>query len=156
MTAERGGNDAVGAHGTLLTRLARAGVAVIVVGFFVFFLGIFPQVVRLDITPGIGIFQIFVALIGISIMTAGAYVYIYATRHRAQPRRIREDIGLRLVATGLVFAWTSGLADVLGIGSHPATPVTRPFFGVWQATGVAIGVGVIIIGLLLYAPRGRE
>ncbi len=138
-----------------LSRLARAGVTAIVFGFFVFVLAMFPSLINLDITPGVGILQIFFALIGLTFMTGGAYVYMYATRHRALPRRLREGIGLRLMATGLVLAYISGLADVLGIGSHPATPVTRPFLGNWQAAGVALSVLIIAAGILLYSRRPK-
>ena len=129
--------------------------AAIVLGFFIFVGGLFPQLINLDFTPGIGILQIFIALIGITFTTLGAYLYAYATRHRAAPRRLREEIGLRLMATGLVLAYTSGLADVLGIGSHPATPVTRPHLGELQAGGVALGVLTIAAGVLLYSQRPK-
>ncbi|MBI3761614.1 MAG: hypothetical protein HY260_07095 [Chloroflexi bacterium] len=144
-----------GDEGFHLGRLARAGVAIIVFGFFVFVIGIFPSLINLDITPGIGIFQIFVALVGITFMTLGAYVYMYTTRHPEAPRRLRHGIGLRLMATGLVFAYAAGLADVLGIGSHPATPLTRPYFGEWQAAGVVLGVILIVAGILLYSQRPK-
>jgi hypothetical protein len=137
------------------SRLARAGVTAVVFGFFVFFVGLFPQIINFDITPGIGILQVFIALIGITAMTLGAYLYTYATRHRALPRRLREEIGLRLMATGLVIAYAAGLADVLGIGSHPATPLTRPFLGEWQATGVALGVFTIAAGVVLFSQRPK-
>jgi hypothetical protein len=137
------------------SRLARAGVAAVVFGFFIFFVGLFPQVINADITPGIGIWQVFVALVGITSMTLGAYLYTYTTRHRAMRNRLRDDIGLRLMATGLVLAYAAGLADVLGIGSHAATPVTRPHLGEWQAGGVALGVIVIAAGLVLYSQRPR-
>jgi hypothetical protein len=135
--------------------LARAGVTAVVFGFFVFLIGLFPSLINLDITPGIGILQVFIALVGITIMTFGAYLYTYATRHRALPRRLREGIGVRLMLTGLVLAYASGLADVLGIGSHPATPVTRPYVGEWQAGGVALGVMIIVCGVLLYSRRPK-
>jgi hypothetical protein len=135
--------------------LARAGVTAVVFGFFVFLIGLFPSLINLDITPGVGILQVFIALIGITVMTFGAYLYTYATRHRALPRRLREGIGVRLMLTGLVLAYASGLADVLGIGSHPATPVTRPYVGEWQAGGVALGVMIIVCGVLLYSQRPK-
>ncbi len=133
------------------SRLARFGVAVVVFGFFFFLIGIFPDLIRLGITPGIGLLQIGAFLIGISLMTLGAYIYAYATRHRAMPRRLREDIGLRLMATGLVISYATGFADVLGIGSHFGAD--RPLFGLWQAAGVALGVFIIITGIFLYARR---
>lgn len=135
------------------SRLARAGVATIVFGFFVFVIGIFPELIQLGLTPGIGIFQIFTFLFGISVMTLGAYVYAYATRHRAMPPRLREDVGVRLMATGVVIAWACGFADVLGIGSHFG--VERPLFGPFQAVGVTLGVFVSIFGIFLYSMRSR-
>jgi hypothetical protein len=133
------------------SRLARFGVATVVFGFFVFVIGVYPGLIRLDLTNGIGVLQIGVFLLGITIMTFGAYIYSYATRHRSQPRNLREDIGLRLMATGLVFAYAAGFADVVGIGSHYGTE--RPLLGLLQASGVALGVLVIVAGIFLYARR---
>jgi hypothetical protein len=133
------------------SRLARFGVATVVFGFFVFVIGVYPDLIRLGLTPGIGLLQIGTFLFGITVMTFGAYIYAYATRHRAQPRSLREDIGLRLMATGLVIAYTTGFADVLGIGSNYGTE--RPLLGLFQASGVAMGVLVIVVGIFLYARR---
>lgn len=133
------------------SRLARTGVAIIVFGFFVFVLGVFPELIRLSLTPGIGLLQIFILLLGVTIMTFGAYVYAYAARHRARPRGLREDIGVRLMATGLVIAYGAGFADVLGIGSHFGAE--RPLLGPLQAGGMALGLLVTIAGILLYARR---
>jgi len=107
--------------------------------------------IRLGLTPGIGLLQIGTFLFGITIMTLGAYIYAYATRHRALPRSLREDIGLRLMATGLVICYTTGFADVLGIGSNFGAE--RPLMGLIQASGVALGVLVIVVGIFLYARR---
>jgi hypothetical protein len=144
-----------GGRGVEHSRLARAGVTAVVFGFFIFILGLFPQLINLDITPGIGIWQVFVVLVGLTFMTLGAYVYMYATQHRGRTRRLREDIGVRLMATGLVLAYTAGLADVLGIGSHASTPVSRPYVGEWQAGGIALGVVTIAAGILLYGQRPK-
>lgn len=133
------------------SRLARFGVATVVFGFFVFLIGVYPDLIRLELTPGIGLLQIGCLLFGITVMTFGAYIYAYATRHRAQPRTLREDVGLRLMASGLVIAYTTGFADVLGIGSNFGTE--RPLLGLFQAAGVALGVLVIIVGIFLYARR---
>jgi hypothetical protein len=131
--------------------LARLGVAVVGAGFVLFVVGVFPELIGLDFTPGVGVVQIFTLLLGISVMTLGAYVYMYATRHRALPRRLREDIGVRLMATGVVVAITTGLADVIGIGTHFGQQ--RPYFGPVQAWGVALGVFFVIAGIALYSKR---
>ena len=133
------------------SRLARFGVATVVFGFSIFVIGIFPDLIRLGLTPGIGLLQIIIFLIGISIMTLGAYIYAYATRHRAKPRQLREDIGVRLMATGLVVCYATGLADRLGIGSHFGTE--RPLLGPLQALGIMLGLLTIAIGIFLYARR---
>jgi hypothetical protein len=133
------------------SRLARFAVATIVFGFFVFILGLFPDLIRLGLTPGIGLLQVGLFLLGISIMTLGAYIYAYATRHRAMPRRLREDVGVRLMATGLVIAFATGFADKLGIGSHFGAE--RPLLGPLQALGIFMGVCIIGLGIILYARR---
>jgi hypothetical protein len=133
------------------SRLARFGVATVVFGFFLFLIGVYPDLIRLGLTPGIGLLQIGTFLLGITVMTFGAYIYAYATRHRALPRGLREDVGLRLMASGLVIAYTTGFADLLGIGSNFGTE--RPLLGLLQASGVALGVFVIVVGLFLYARR---
>ncbi len=133
-------------------RLPRAAIALIVAGFFVFVIGIFPDIVRLNLTPGFGLIQIFAFLFGIGLMTLGGYVYAYATRLRARERRLRHDIGVRLIASGYVLCCVSALADILGIGSHNI-PDSLPVFGLWQSTGVLAGVLVIVFGLFLYVMK---
>lgn len=134
--------------------LARFGAALVGLGFVIFLLGIFPEYFSLDLTTGFGLLQIATFLVGLSLMTGGAYIYMYATRHRAMPQRLREDIGVRLMATGLVIAWATGLADVIGIGTHFGQQ--RPFFGPVQAWGVSVGLMLIIAGIGLYAQRQTE
>jgi hypothetical protein len=134
--------------------LARFGAALVGLGFVIFLLGIFPEYFSLDLTRGFGLLQITTFLSGLSLMTTGAYTYMYATRHRAMPRRLREDIGIRLMLTGIVIAWATGLADVVGIGTHFGQQ--RPFFGPVQAWGVSVGVMLIIIGIGLYSQRQTE
>jgi hypothetical protein len=133
------------------SRLARFGVTTVVFGFFIFVIGVFPDLIRLGLTPGVGLLQITSFLLGITVMTLGAYIYAYATRHRSQPRRLREDIGLRLMGTGLVIAYATGYADRLGIGSHYGAD--RPLLGPLQASGIALGVFVTLVGLILYSRR---
>ena len=135
-----------------LSQLARASVATIVFGFTVFLIGMFPVIINLDLNPGVGILQLVVILLGIGMMTIGGYAYAYETRHKTMVRRLREDIGLRLMATGYVVCAVSGLADVLGIGSHNI-PSGLPFFGLWQSIGLILGLIFIAIGVLLYAQR---
>jgi hypothetical protein len=134
-------------------RLVAVTVALIAAGFFLFVIGLFPGLFGLDWTPGIGLLQITTLLLGITVMTVSAYVYARLTLPKAEPARsLRAEIGVRLMATGLVVAYGSGYADLLGIGSggHGGPLV----FGPVKAAGVALGVLVIAAGLFLYTrPR---
>ena len=136
-----------------LSQFARISVAIVVFGFTVFLIGMFPVIVNLDLNPGVGILQLVIILLGIGIMTLGGYAYAYETRHKSMPRRLRETIGLRLMATGYVICAVSGLADVLGIGSHNIPAGGLPYFGLWQSIGLISGLILIAIGVLLYAQR---
>ncbi len=138
--------------GIELSRMTRAAVASVIFGFFVFIIGLFPAIINLDTKPGVGVLQLAVTLWGLGMMNAGAALWAYAERHRGAPRLLREDIGLRLIATGFVISAFSSLADVLGIGSHNA-PRRLPYLGVWQQAGLAIGILVSVVGLLLYSKR---
>lgn len=130
---------------------ARFGVTLIVFGFFVFVIGRFPGLIRLDLTPGIGLLKITVFLFGISLMTLGAYVYISATRPQTGPHRLGESIGVRLMGTGLVICYAAGYADILGIGTERlGDPLV---FGPVQSAGVVVGVLVIVVGILIYTRR---
>lgn len=138
--------------GIELNRMTRAAVASVIFGFFVFIIGLFPAIINLDTKPGVGVLQLAVTLWGLGMMNAGAALWAYSERHRGAPRLLREDIGVRLIATGFVISAFSSLADVLGIGSHNA-PRRLPYLGVWQQAGLAIGILVSVVGLLLYSKR---
>lgn len=138
--------------GIELSRMTRAAVASVIFGFFVFIIGLFPAIINLDTKPGVGVLQLAVTLWGLGMMNAGAALWAYSERHRGAPRLLREDIGVRLIATGFVISAFSSLADVLGLGSHNA-PRRLPYLGVWQQAGLAIGILVSVVGLLLYSKR---
>ena len=138
--------------GIELSRMTRAAVARVIFGFFVCIIGLCPAIINLDTKPGVGVLQLAVTLWGLGMMNAGAALWAYAERHRGAPRLLREDIGVRLIATGFVISAFSSLADVLGIGSHNA-PRRLPYLGVWQQAGLGIGILVSVLGLLLYAKR---
>ena len=62
-------------------------------------------------------------------------------------KTIIADIGLRMVATGCVIAIGSGMADLLGFGTHITPRIA--YFGEWQEGGVVLGEIVIAVGFLL-------
>jgi hypothetical protein len=103
-----------------------------------------------DLTPGFGAWQMFFLMVGLTCITLAGFVFLQRFRPPGAPRSLQADIGVRLSATGLVFAYVSGFADLLGIGTHPHENYPRPFMGWLQITGVAVGIVMILIGMLLY------
>ena len=128
----------------------RFGLGLTLVGLLVFCLGAKPSFFGLDRSPVIGFVQITVFLIGLAMICLGGNLSL-TSLWSGQQKSIAAEIGLRLVATGYVIAFTSGLADVFGMGNQPWPLI--PYFGPWQSVGVMIGELVIGIGFLLMIPR---
>jgi hypothetical protein len=104
----------------------------------------------LDITPGFGVVQMVQLLLGLTFLTLAGFLHLHSLRPPGAPRSLQADIGLRLAATGLVFAYVSGLSDLIGIGTHVAPNFERPFVGPLQLGGMALGGVSILAGMLLY------
>jgi hypothetical protein len=114
-----------------------------------FLLGARPSLFGLDRSPVIGFVQISVFLIGLAFICIGGYIAIMALWKNRTPS-IAADFGLRFVCTGYVIAFFAGMADVLGIGSHPLPGI--PYFGELQSFGVLVGEALIGLGLMLIVP----
>ena len=127
----------------------RAGLLLVLFGFFLFTLGAKPEFFNLDRSPVIGFVQIAVFLTGLGVICIGGYATLDGLWN-GTAKTIASDIGLRLVATGFVIAVACGMADVFGFGSETAPMV--PNFGRWQMIGVLIGEAVIAVGFILLIP----
>lgn len=115
------------------------------------------EILGLDITPGFGMIQMAQLLIGLTLLTLAGYLQIYALREPNTPRSLQADIGVRLGATGVVFAYVAGLSDLLGIGTHVQPNFERPFVGPLQLGGIGVGIILITGGMLLYyTSRGNR
>ena len=132
----------------------RLGIILTLIGLLVFLLGARPDILGMDRSPVIGFVQITVMLVGLAIICIGGYVSMISLWFKRTPS-IAAETGLRLISTGYVVAVISGMADIIGFGSHPF-PYVVPYFGIWQARGVQIGEGIIAIGLLLMFPYSRS
>lgn len=139
-------------HGEPSALRLRTGLALALIGLFVFIVGAKPNWFGWDRSPVVGFVQISVFLVGLGILCAGGYVGLLGIWN-GDPRTIVADIGMRFVGTGYVISVFSGMADVFGMGSQPLPGV--PYFGPWQATGVLIGQVVIALGFLMMMPYRR-
>lgn len=115
------------------------------------------DIMGLDLTPGFGAWQMFFFMIGLTCLSLAGFLFLQGLRPAGAPRSLQADIGVRLAATGLVFAYVSGFADLLGIGTHPHADFPRPYVGPLQVSGIALGVATILLGMVLYySSRGSR
>ena len=135
-----------------MNRLAQASVLTAVIGSVVMFIGLFPDAMGIDNTPGIGLAQVVTTLTGLILLTTSAYVFTYAMVHRGREVTLSQDIGVRMGLSGLTFAIAAGLADVLGFGSHSLYG-GGVSVGQLQATGMVIGFLIAALGVLIYGMR---
>ncbi len=121
-----------------------------VIGTLLSLVSLGAELLGLDLTPGFGIVQMVQLLLGLTLLTMAAFIHIWLTHRRSAPRSLQADIGVRLAATGLVFAYVSGLSDLLQIGTHLEPDFVRPYVGPLQLGGIALGILSIVAGILLY------
>jgi hypothetical protein len=126
------------------------GLALIVVAALAEFLD-------LGLTPGFGVLQTLVFLLGVTSLTIAGYLYLSKRRPADAPRSLQADIGIRLSLTGLVLSYVCGFADLIRIGTHVQPEFDRPFIGPLQLSGLALGLLLILAGMGLYASsRGKR
>ena len=123
----------------------RIGLVMAFVGYLVFLLGARPSMFGLDRSPVVGFVQISVFLLGLAIICLGSFLTLIAIWPKGK-KAIAADIGARLISTGYVVCFFSGMADIFGLGSHPLPNVR---FGPLQAHGMVLGILTIAIGFLL-------
>jgi len=124
----------------------------VLIGFFLFLLGVDPDLIGMDRSPVVGFVQIGVWLFGLALLLLGATLAVRVIRN-GRPNSLRSDVGLRLIATGYVMAITTSLADFLSIGSHQLPEL---IFGPLQVLGLALGVQVCLLGVIFYWPSRRR
>ena len=127
----------------------RIWMSAVLVGLFLFVIGINPDVIGMDRSPVVGFVQVGVWLFGLALILFGAYAALRILRNK-RPLSLRAEIGERLIATGYVVAAAASLADFLGIGSHK---IPELIFGPIQIIGLVVGVVTAFIGIGLYWPR---
>lgn len=138
-----------------MDKLSQFGIAVGTLGGVITLMGLFPGVVGLEQTGGIGVLQILVSLTGFSVLILGAYIFVQSTYYPGIKHNLAQQIALRLSMTGLIIAASCGLADILGFGSHPPIPGERPLLGTWQLFGLIGGFVLASVGVIIFALMGR-
>lgn len=121
-----------------------------ILGIVLMVLAVGAEGFGLGFTPGFGIVQMTQLLVGLTCLTLACFVFLRSLRPANAPKSLQADIALRLVATGLVFAYISGLADLISIGTHTMPRFERPYVGPFQLGGLILSVVMISLGLLLY------
>ena len=127
----------------------RVWMSSVLVGLFLFVIGIHPDFIGMDRSPVVGFVQVGVWLFGLAMILIGAYSALRILRNK-RPLTLRAEIGERLIATGYVVAAAASLADFIGIGSHH---IPELIFGPIQIIGLIVGILTAFIGIGLYWPR---
>ncbi len=127
---------------------ARGWMTMVLIGLFIFLIGIYPNLIGMDRSSVVGFVQIGVWLLGLGILLLGATLAMKVIRN-GYPTTLRSEVGLRLIATGYVLAVTASVADFIGIGSHALPGIS---YGPLQVFGLALGVMVSLFGVILYGP----
>jgi hypothetical protein len=124
----------------------------VLVGLFLFVIGIHPDFIGMDRSPVVGFVQVGVWLFGLAMILIGAYSALHILRNK-RPLSLRAEIGERLIATGYVVAAAASLADFIGIGSHH---IPELIFGPIQIIGLIVGILTAFVGIGLYWPRRQS
>lgn len=125
--------------------------ALVLVGVVLLMLALWADPLGLDMTPGFGLLQILGLLGSITLISGSCYWYLVRRYPlNGRQRSLLVDFGLRLWLTGLLMCSVTGLADMVGIGTHRGTAFERPFLGPLQLGGLLLGILGVGVGLLLY------
>lgn len=115
----------------------------------IFLWGTVPGLFKLAWTVTNGAKEVGFTIFGLGIFCISGVVGMKAL-WKGSSQSFACDIGARLVATGYLISFTSAIAHVVGIVSHPGLKLL--FFGPLQMVGVATGFGIILAGLTLMVP----
>jgi hypothetical protein len=137
-----------------MERYSEISISMGALGVVITLIGLFPGIIGLEAAEGVGVLQVLVILLGFSILFTSAYLFAKKAFYSGQPTTLAQDIGIRLTMTGLLIAGAAGLADVLGFGSHPSTPTSRPMLGRLQAVMFLGGILLASSGVAIYALFG--
>ena len=137
-------------------RFAQVGIALGALGGMICFMGLFPGVTGAEPTAGIGLVQVVMVLIGYTLLILGGITYLKFTFFLEVPANLVQQIGTRLALTGILFATLSGMADILGFGTHIRDETGDLYFGQLQLIGILASFVVSSVGVLVYVLAGAN
>ena len=137
-------------------RFSQVGIALGALGGMICFMGLFPGVTGAEPTVGIGLVQVVMVLIGYTLLILGALTYLKFTFFLEAPANLVQNIGTRLALTGILFATLSGMADILGFGTHIRDGAGDLYFGRLQMIGILASFGLSSFGVLVYVLAGAN
>lgn len=138
-----------------MSRFGQVGIALGTLGMVIIIMGLFPSMTGVEDTPGIGVIQVFMLLAGYAMMNFGGLIYVKFTFYFAKQSNLVQQIGIRLMMTGLLFAAIAGLSDILGFGSHVRTETSDIFFGGLQGIGTIASLTISSFGVMIYTIAGE-
>ena len=137
-------------------RFSQVGIALGALGGMICFMGLFPGVTGAVPSVGIGLVQVVMVLIGYTLLILGALTYLKFTFFLDVPANLVQNIGTRLALTGILFATLSGMADILGFGTHIRDDAGDLYFGQLQMIGILASFGLSSFGVLVYVLAGAN
>ena len=136
-------------------RYAQISLLIGTLGLVLTTIGLFPTITGAAVQSGIGLLQIMVMLVGLTLLILGALIFVKISFYPFVTTNLAQDIAIRLSLTGLLMTAATGLSDVLGYGSHsPGDESNLPYVGTWQAAGMVIGFMIASLGVLVFALMG--
>jgi hypothetical protein len=137
-----------------LVKVAQLGIALGTLGLMLALVGLFPGVIAIPPTPGFGVAQILLLILGVTMLVLGALVYVKFTFYAYKEHTLIQSIGIRLSLTGITFAALAALADVLGFGSNLRPQNEEILLGPIQLAGILINLGIAALGVIIFAVAG--
>lgn len=138
-------------------QLVQIGILIGTLGTILCLTGLYPGITGLEPKSGVGVLQIMMILLGMTLIIVGAMIFVKIGFYPSVGTNLPQRIAIRLSLTGLLFAAAAGLSDLLGYGSNPPDgPESVPVLGIYQVVGMVMGFGIASLGVILFALRGSH